>query len=328
MKSSVMGKKMKITCVGGGTIGSSWALIFALKGHEVTIYDVSDDVLINSNDRIRTWLKLLLKKGFIERKQIDQTIGKINSTLSLNDAVMDADHIQESVFENLNLKKKIFDEVSLLVKPSAILASSSSGLSITEIQKVAKRPERCIIIHPINPPHLIPLVEIVPGKKTSPEVVNSVYDFMLRLGKIPIIVRKQVPGFVFNRLAAALWREALNILDEGVATVDDIDKVVYAGMGLRWAIMGPFLTYHLGGGEKGLEYFIHHIHPTFSKCWKSMRTWTVAPRAIAEKAVEGVKQMNLVKEKSYKELVEWRDDKLIELVKLLFDQRVSEDKTS
>jgi 3-hydroxypropionate dehydrogenase (NADP+) len=219
--------------------------------------------------------------------------------------------------EDFKLKKQIFREVSSLTKPSTIIASSTSGLSMTEIQKAALRPERCIIVHPINPPHLIPLVEIVPGKETSEDIVRTVYDFMTRLQKVPIIVREEVPGFVFNRLSAALWREALDLLDKDVATVEDIDKTIYAGMGLRWAIMGPFLTYHLGGGEGGLEHFIEHLGPAFSEWWKSMETWTSIPPSAVKKAVEGVKQMNGVKTKTYDELVRWRDEKLIELLGLL-----------
>jgi len=245
-------------------------------------------------------------------------MGKIKSTLNLRDAVKDADYVQESAPEDLELKKRVFREVSSLTRPSTIIASSTSGLSMTEIQKAALRPERCITVHPINPPYLIPLVEIVPGKETSEDVVETVYNFMSSLRKVPIIVKKEVPGFVFNRLSAALWREALDLLDKDVATVEDIDKAVYAGMGLRWAIMGPFLTYHLGGGEGGLQHFIDHLGPAFSAWWKSMEPWTLIPPSAVEKAVEGVKQMNVVKTKTYNELVRWRDEKLMELLELLF----------
>lgn len=308
---------MKIACIGSGTIGRSWALIFATRGNNVNLYDVSNDILIDAKEFIRTWLKILTKKGAMEEKQLKQIMGKIKLTLSLRDAVRDIDYVQESVPENLELKKQVFSEISSMVKSSAILASSTSGLLMTEIQKAAVKPERCITAHPINPPHLIPLVEIVPGKETSEDVIKTVYDFMLRLQKIPIIIKKEVPGFVFNRLAAALWREALDLLDKGVATVEDIDKAVYAGMGLRWAVMGPFLTYHLGGGEKGLEYFIDHLGPAFSAWWKSMATWTSISHSAAKKAVDGVGQMELVKAKAYKELIRWRDEKLMKLLELL-----------
>ncbi len=277
-------------------------------------------MLVRSRTYLRTWLELLNRKGGMEAKQLEQTMDKIKSTLSLRDAVEDVDYVQESAPEELELKKHIFREVSSLTKPSTIIASSTSGLSMTDIQKAALRPERCITVHPINPPHLIPLVEIVPGKETSEDVVETVYDFMLKLQKVPIIVRKEVPGFVFNRLSAALWREALDLLDKDAATVEDIDKAVYAGMGLRWAIMGPFLTYHLGGGEGGLEHFINHLGPAFSAWWKSMEPWTSIPPSAVKKAVDGVKQMSIAKTKTYDDLARWRDKKLMELLKLLFSQ--------
>jgi len=309
---------MKISCVGSGTIGSSWALLFALRGCEVNLYDVNPDVLVRSRTYLRTWLELLERKGRVEAKQLEQTMARIESTLSLRDAVKDVDYVQESAPEDLELKKQVFREVSSLTKPSTIIASSTSGLSMTEIQKAALRPERCVTVHPINPPHLIPLIEIVPGKETSEDTVETVYNFMSSLQKVPIIVRKEVPGFVFNRLSAALWREALDLLDKDVATVEDIDKVVYAGMGLRWAIMGPFLTYHLGGGEEGLQHFIDHLGPAFSAWWNSMEPWVSIPPSAVKKAVEGVKQMTVVKTKTYDELAKWRDEKLMELLELLF----------
>jgi len=309
---------MKVSCVGSGTIGCSWALLFALRGCEVNLYDVNPDALVRSRTYLRTWLELLKRKERMETKQPEQMMARIKSTLSLRDAVENVDYVQESVPEDLELKKQIFHEVSSLTRPSTIIASSTSGLSMTEIQKAALRPERCITVHPINPPHLIPLVEIVPGKETSEDVIKAVYDFMSSLRKVPIIVRKEVPGFVFNRLSAALWREALDLLDKNVATVEDIDKAVYAGMGLRWAIMGPFLTYHLGGGEGGLEHFIDHLGPAFSAWWTSMEPWTSIPPSAVKKAVDGVKQLNVVKTKTYDELVRWRDEKLMELLELLF----------
>jgi 3-hydroxypropionate dehydrogenase (NADP+) len=288
-----------------------------LRGYNVNLYDLSGDVLTKAHDYIRTWLESSVRKGAMEEEQLGQTIGKIRLTSNLGEAVEDVDYVQESVPENLGLKKRVFSEVSSLAKSSAILASSTSGLSMTEIQKVALHPEMCITVHPINPPHLIPLVEIVPGKETREDVVKAVYGFMLRLQKIPIIVKKELPGFVFNRLAAALWREALDLLDKDVATAEDIDKAVYAGMGLRWAIMGPFLTYHLGGGEEGLQYFIDHLGPAFSAWWKSMATWTSIPPSAAKKAVDGVNQMEIVKAKGYEELVRWRDERLMKLLEVL-----------
>lgn len=284
----------------------------------MNIYDTKPDALVKSLIRIKTWMDLLERKGLLVAKRLPQSAGHVRTASSLTDALKDADYVQESVPEDLELKKQVFRQVDSLTGPSTIIASSTSGLSMTEIQKVVQKPERCITVHPVNPPHLIPLVEIVPGRQTAEDVVKTVYDFMLKLKKMPIVVRKEVPGFVFNRLSAALWREALDLLNKDVATVEDIDKVASAGMGLRLAIMGPFLTYHLGGGEGGLEYFIEHLR-VFSEIWESMDTWNFIPNSAVKKAVDGVRQMDVVKTKTYDELVRWRDDKLITLIELLFD---------
>ena len=161
------------------------------------------------------------------------------------------------------------------------------------------------------------MVELVPGEKTSEEAIKITYEFMQKIGKIPVVLKKEVPGFLANRLAAALWREALDLLNKDVVSVEDIDKAVYAGMGLRWAVMGPFLTYHLGGGEEGLEYFVDHLRSAFSEWWNSMETWTSIPNSVVKKAADNVKRMKVVRENTYDELVTWRDEKLMELLDLL-----------
>jgi 3-hydroxypropionate dehydrogenase (NADP+) len=313
---------LRVSCIGCGVIGSSWALLFAVKGCKVNIYDVDPVAITKSQEQIRIWLDLLRKKGSLNLEQVKKTIDRIVSFSNLPDAVKNVDYVQESVYEDFELKRRVFKNLSTFTRPSTIIASSTSGLSITELQKHVLEPERCITVHPINPPHLIPLVEIISGNKTSENISRRVYNFMTKLGKTPIKVRKDVPGFVFNRLSAALWREALDLLDNGVASVEDIDKAVYSGMGLRWAIMGPFLTYHLGGGEKGLEFFISQFEDAFTTWWKSLKTWTKIPKATKKVAIIGVKNVNLVKTKSYKELVIWRDQKLIELIELQFGKQI------
>lgn len=314
---------MKMACIGAGVIGRSWALLFALRGNEVVLYDISNDILDDALKTIEAYLKTLRSEAVIKNDEtINYTLKRIKITVNFDDAVRDVSYIQESVPEDLDLKKRIFKEMDAKTPSSTILASSTSGLSISEIQQDLRNPERCIIVHPINPPHLIPLVEIVPGDKTSESVVRKTYDLMSKLGKVPVIVRKEVPGFIFNRLAAALWREALDLIDNNVATVEDIDKVVSAGLGLRWAVMGPFLTYHFGGGRGGLEYFIDHLGKSFSMWWSTMATWTSIPYTAAKKAIKGVKDMEVVKRKSFEELLTWRDKRLIKIVKLLYPESV------
>ncbi len=225
----------------------------------------------------------------------------------------DVEFVHESVFENYDVKKEVFAQMDGFAHPATIIASSSSGLLMTEIQKVMKYPQRSLIAHPFNPPHLIPLVELVSGRQTAPEVITTMSNFYQGFGKIPVVLQKEVPGHIANRLAAALWREAIDLVVAGVASVEDVDKALYAGPGTRWAFMGPHLIYHLGGGEGGYEYFINHIGKAFEEYWQGMASWTEIPEDAKEAIISGVK--NSLDGQSLSELTQWRDEKLVELLK-------------
>jgi 3-hydroxyacyl-CoA dehydrogenase len=188
---------------------------------------------------------------------------------------------------------------------------------MTEIQKVANKPERCIIAHPFNPPHLMPLVEVVPGKQTSERTAKKVCDFFIRLGKVPVLLKKEVPGYIANRLSAALWREAIDLVSNDVATVEDVDKALSAGPGLRSALMGPHMTYHLGGEKGGIEYFVDHLGPAFESWWRFMNTWTSIPHSSVKKVIDGVRHE--MGTNTLEDMVRWRDDKLIELLRIIYD---------
>ena len=173
--------------------------------------------------------------------------------------------------------------------------------------------------HPWNPAHLVPLVELCPGEQTSKRTVERTYTLMEDIGKVPVILKKEAQGFIANRLSAALWREALDLVDRGVASVEDVDKAVRAGPGMRWAIMGPYLTYHLGGGKGGIEYLMRHIGVKKAAWLETMAKWTVTPESAIERAINGVDDM--VGGKTLEELESWRDKRLISLYKLLWDQK-------
>ena len=179
-----------------------------------------------------------------------------------------------------------------------------------------RHPERAIVAHPWNPVHLVPLVELSPSLETSNETLNTTYKLMEDIGRIPVVLKKEVPGFIANRLSAVLWREALNLADLGVASVEDIDKAVKAGPGIRWAIMGPFLTYHMGGGKGGIKYIMDHIGISKEEWLKTMAKWTTFPDSVKVKAIEGVNDM--VGDKPLEELEAWRDQYLIALNRLLW----------
>lgn len=308
-------ERRRVACVGSGLIGQGWAALFALNGYEVVMQDLTEEVLGTAGARVERHMRFLKESGLCgERKS---ALKQIETTTNLQEAVADAGFVIESVYESYDVKKPVFEKMDLAAPEDVILASSTSGLLMTEIQKAAKlHPERCIVAHPWNPSHLVPLVELAPGKLTSERTVERAYAVMEDIGKVPVVLKKEAPGFIANRLSVALWREALDLVDQGVASVEDVDKAVRAGPGIRWAIMGPYLTYHLGGGAGGIEYLMRHIGASKSTWLETMARWTVTPESVIEKAVQGVNEM--VGDKTLEELEAWRDERLAELLKLLW----------
>jgi carnitine 3-dehydrogenase len=186
------------------------------------------------------------------------------------------------------------------------------------MQKALQRPERALIAHPFNPPHMVPLVELVPGMQTDPAVMARMRTFFQAHGKVPVTLRREVPGHIANRLAAAVWREALYLVEQGVASAEDVDKALCAGPGIRWALIDQHIIYHLGGGEGGYEYFFRQFKPVFAEYWKDMADWTEIPRAAQEAAIQGIHKS--LKDRSTQELAQWRDEKLAELIKVIYGQ--------
>ncbi len=310
----------RVACVGVGLIGHGWATLFAWKGYDVAIYDINDASTRKALHGIKQNLILLSKEDLLGKESLEACYRRVKVAKSLDVAVSDAQYIQESVYEKYKIKKEVFKMVDRYAPKDAIIASSSSTLKMTNIQKSANNPERCVLVHPWNPTYLMPLVEIVSGKKTSKETVKNAKEFMTKLGKVAIVQKKEVNGTIGNRLAAALWREAIDLVYKDVAELEDIDKAVNAGPGMRWAIIGPHLSYHLGGGSGGIEYYLHHIGPTMASRWRTLAKWTSIPPAAEKKIIEGMKRTKILKEKSIDEVMEWRDRRLAILLKSLYDQ--------
>ncbi len=308
----------KVACVGAGLIGRGWATLFAWRGYRVTLQDLKDEILENASFQIRRNLEFLAKKGLLKDESWKDCFRRIDFTTDIKDAVSEADYVQESVYEDYKVKKEVFRLMDAAAPPHAILASSSSTLKMSVIQEATEKPERCVIVHPWNPPHLMPLVEIVPGEKTSPETLRKTRSFMIKLGKVTVVQKKETVGTIGNRLAAALWREAIDLVYRGIAEVEDIDKAVSASLGIRWAVLGPYLSYHLGGGKGGIEYYLRHLGPAMENRWRTLATWTSIPSSAERKIIQGVKNMSLVKGKSMDEISEWRDEKIVELLKILY----------
>jgi len=306
-----------VSIVGAGTIGASWATLFITKGYQVKMYDAFPEACPKALVLIEKNLSFLQSKEVLSKTESKEAFDRLQVNDNLSDALLDADYVQESVAENYDIKKKLFSEMDNLTPVDTILASSSSGLLISEIQKATIHPERCLLAHPFNPPHLIPLVELVGGEKTSEVVVQRTKSWMEKLGKVPVVLNKEVPGHLANRLAAAVWREAIDLVVDGVASVEDVDKALSAGPGIRWALMGQHLIFHLGGGPGGLERFIDTLgHSVFHPLWQELKTWDTITPDMKEKLVAGVIQEQ--GERSWGDLASWRDDKLIQLLKILY----------
>lgn len=305
----------KVACVGAGLIGQEWATLFSSKGLEVVLQDLSQTALEKSIRDIRSNLQFLEKNNFLKKGHTEAALKRIKICRAIGEAVGEADYVQESVPDDYDLKKQVFREMDAAAPDRAILASSSSGLLMTEIQKVTTIPGRCVLVHPVLPVYLIPLVEIAGGGQTSRETLMASYDFMKNLGKIPVLLKREVPGYIVNRLQAALLREAVDLVDKDVASAEDVDKAFRMGIGLRDPLIGPFLRIHLAGG--GVERFIRNFSQSYRHRWETMETWTSIPASAAEKIVKSVREMGIVRKKTLEEIENWRDGMLVKLLKLV-----------
>jgi 3-hydroxypropionate dehydrogenase (NADP+) len=307
----------RVACIGSGLIGQGWASLLAINGYEVVLNDLSEEKLEEAISRVSHHIDVLVDAGLGSEPEVAKN--RISTKMSLEQALENVDLVIESVYENLEVKRLLFEEMDKIAPENVIFTSSTSGYMMTDIARDMKHhPERAIVAHPWNPVHLIPLVELSPGTKTSKKTVETAYKIMEDIGRVPVVLKKEVPGFIANRISVALWREALDLVDQGVASVEDVDKAIKAGPGIRWAIMGPYLTYHLGGGKGGIEYLMRHIGAKKTEWLKSMAQWTEFPESMTEKAIDGVNDM--VGNMSLEELEAWRDHYLLALNKLLWNE--------
>ncbi len=258
----------RVAVVGTGVIGMSWAAYFLSRGLTVA----ATDPAAGAGERLgafveRAWPDLLQLGGRDEPWQ-----QRLRFVPTVEAAVADAQFVQENGPENEDFKRALFRELDAATAPDALLATSSSGLLMSRVQSACAHPERCVVGHPFNPPHLVPLVEVVGGAATAPSAVDRAYAFYESIGKRPIRVRKEVPGHIANRLQAALWREAFYLVEQGVASVEDIDTAISQGPGLRWALLGPIMLLHLSGGPAGLAHFWDHLAAPVQSWWATLGT--------------------------------------------------------
>ncbi len=273
----------KTACLGAGVIGASWTALFLASGRSVAVYDPAAGAEKLVRDYIvRAW-PVMEALGLTERGDPEA----VTFHLDASEAIKNADFIQESVPERIAIKHGLFAEIEPHLKVDAVLASSASGLTLGQMQAGWKNPSRMILGHPFNPPHLIPLVEIMGNEHTAEGVIEAAEAFYADVGKTTIRVQKEVPGHVANRLQAAVWREAIHLVQSGVASVADVDKAMSAGPGLRWAAMGPTMLFNLGAGPGGLSAFCDHFSDTFNGWWDDLGA-PVLDDPTADMLVEGV----------------------------------------
>jgi 3-hydroxybutyryl-CoA dehydrogenase len=252
--------------LGAGVIGASWTTLFAAAGMDVRVFDVSPTVEADVNAYVDQAWPTLLELGLA----MEGRKGKITFHANAADAVSSAQFIQENVPEAIEVKHATFAEIEPHLLPEAVICSSASGLMVSEMQEGWQDPSRFILGHPFNPPHLIPLVELLGNDKTSDDTLEVAEGFYKAVGKVTIRVQREVPGHVANRLQAALWREAIHLVESGVASVEDVDKAVWAGPGLRWAAMGPHMLFNLGAGAGGMVEFCNRYTPSFHRWWDDL----------------------------------------------------------
>ncbi|HEY4252801.1 MAG TPA: 3-hydroxyacyl-CoA dehydrogenase [Roseomonas sp.] len=252
----------KIAIVGCGLVGGSWALVFARAGHDVVLHDPSPASITAALDFVRATAPALAAQDLLNGQTAEQVMQRLRSTANLAEAVADADYIQESAPERLPIKQALYRELAPLAKPDAVLASSTSGLPASSFTADIPGRERCLVAHPINPPHLIPLVELVPAPWTSPDAVDRTEVLMRRLGQSPIRLNREVAGFIVNRLQSAVLAEAFRLVEDGICDAGAVDAAVADGLGLRWAFMGPFETIDLNA-QGGIADYCAKLGPMY-----------------------------------------------------------------
>lgn len=270
-------------CLGGGVIGASWAALFLASGRSVALFDPDPNIERSVRDYIdRAW-PTLTELGLCAQGNPDA----IRFCTTAASAVEGADFVQENAPERLPIKHATFAEIEPHLGPQTIVASSASGLMLSQMQGGWRNPARFVLGHPFNPPHLIPLVEVLGNERTADDVVPLARSFYHSLGKVTIQLNKEKNGHVANRLQAALWREAISLVIEGVASVEDVDKAVWAGPGLRWAAMGPTMLFNLGAGAGGLRAFCDHFSDTFNGWWDDLGDIHLT-QEVAQTLIDGV----------------------------------------
>lgn len=298
----------RVAVVATGVIGASWAAYFLARGLDVDATDPSPGAEQRLRDAVHAHWAALTQQGLAPGASMD----RLRFHAEIEGALEHADFVQESGPERIDFKVELFRRMDAAAPEHTILASSSSGLSVTAMQSACQFPQRVVLGHPFNPPHMIPLVEVGGGLQTSPQAIEDAMEFYAAIGKRPIHVKREIKGHIANRLQAALWREAFHLVNEGVASVADIDTAIAQGPGLRWALMGPFMNLHLSGGEGGIAHLLDHLGGPIEDWWRDLGA-PLMSADLQRQVVEGVAQE--LGERRSSDLARARDALLIDLLR-------------
>jgi 3-hydroxyacyl-CoA dehydrogenase len=266
--------QVRVAVIGTGDVGRGWAAMCVAAGWPVAVFDSDAKALDGAPHEIAGRARALVDMGRAEQAGLDAGLAEMMVGRSLLEACREAQWVIEAGPEDLKVKQKLFEAIESVADKARAVTSSTSALRAGDVAARCVRQERCLVAHPLNPPELIPLVEVVAGPMTDHAMVEVVKGWLHALGKYPVEIKKPVPGNVANRIAAAVWREAIDLVLEGVIDVDDLDRAVSLGPGIGWAAAGPHLTYHLAAGERGVAGFLQHLLRTFEMLWEDLPTWT------------------------------------------------------
>lgn len=308
MTAAEEGAMQRVAVIGGGLIGASWAAWMRARGLEVRLHDPVPEVLAAAPGRMERFAADLAR--------IAPAVpgGRLSLYATLEEALDGADYVQENAPENLALKRDLMARMDALLPLSVPIGSSTSALRPGEIQAGLAGAERILVAHPFNPPHLIPLVELVPGPETAAGVLDRIFAFFERHGKAPVRLRREATGHLANRMSAALWREAVHLVASGIASVADVDRAIRFGPGLRWAVDGPHMLYHLGGGPGGLAAYLEHLGPAQEARWADLGTPALDGPTRAALLAGMAEEAD---GRSLDELVQGRDARLIALLRAM-----------
>jgi carnitine 3-dehydrogenase len=305
------GQIKRVAVVGAGLIGRGWAAAFLARGLEVVVHDPAPDAALAVRAHVAAAWPDLVELGLAKAKEMPRLLFEP----TLEAAVEAADFVQENGPERPDLKRNLFTRIDAAAAPDVVIASSTSGLPISELQANCTHPERCVLGHPFNPVHLMPLVEIGGGRRTDLRAIEAALSLYLSMGKEPVRVNREVGGHIANRLTSAMFREAVSLVEQGYATVEDVDRAIRFGPALKWAIQGQFTTFHTSGGEGGLAGFLKHFAAGISSRWATMETPDLSDPVLQARLVE---QMAAATDgRAVSEIAEQQDRQLLELLNAL-----------